>query len=97
MLADERRQAILRAVEQRGAITVKELAEEMGVSAVTLRQDVRELADRGLLARVHGGAPASSEMCIRDSNGSNPVIRVSGTPQRETTGQLRVVTVEATN
>ncbi|MGW4694615.1 DeoR family transcriptional regulator, partial [Kitasatospora cineracea] len=37
MLADERRQAILRAVEQRGAITVKELAEEMGVSAVTLR------------------------------------------------------------
>ncbi|MGW4811846.1 substrate-binding domain-containing protein [Kitasatospora cineracea] len=45
-------------MEQRGAITVKELAEEMGVSAVTLRQDVRELADRGLLARVHGGARA---------------------------------------
>ncbi|MFK0195111.1 substrate-binding domain-containing protein [Kitasatospora sp. NPDC090308] len=58
MLADERRQAILRAVEHRGAITVKELATEMGVSAVTLRQDVRELADRGLLARVHGGARA---------------------------------------
>ncbi len=58
MLADERRQAILRAVERQGAITVKELAAEMGVSAVTLRQDVRELADRGLLARVHGGARA---------------------------------------
>ncbi|NEB87193.1 DeoR/GlpR transcriptional regulator, partial [Streptomyces anulatus] len=55
MLADERREAILRAVESQGSITVKELAEEMGVSAVTLRQDVRELAGRGLLTRVHGG------------------------------------------
>jgi DNA-binding LacI/PurR family transcriptional regulator len=58
VLADERRQAILRAVERQGSITVKELAAEMGVSAVTLRQDVRELAGRGLLTRVHGGARA---------------------------------------
>lgn len=58
MLADERREAILRAVERQGSITVKELAAEMGVSAVTLRQDVRELAGRGLLSRVHGGARA---------------------------------------
>ncbi|MFD4026614.1 substrate-binding domain-containing protein [Streptomyces sp. NPDC058576] len=58
MLADERREAILRAVERQGSITVKALAEEMGVSAVTLRQDVRELAGQGLLTRVHGGARA---------------------------------------
>lgn len=58
MLANERREAILRAVERQGSITVKVLAEEMGVSAVTLRQDVRELAGQGLLNRVHGGATA---------------------------------------
>ncbi|MFI1094924.1 substrate-binding domain-containing protein [Streptomyces sp. NPDC020917] len=58
MLADERREAILRAVEREGSISVTELAAEMGVSAVTLRQDVRELAGRGLLTRVHGGAKA---------------------------------------
>lgn len=58
MLADERREAILRAVERQGSITVKALAQEMGVSAVTLRQDVRELAGQGLLTRVHGGARA---------------------------------------
>ncbi|WP_261991291.1 substrate-binding domain-containing protein [Streptomyces sp. OR43] len=56
VLANERREAILRAVERQGSITVKALAEEMGVSAVTLRQDVRELAGQGLLNRVHGGA-----------------------------------------
>ncbi|WP_194922612.1 substrate-binding domain-containing protein [Catenulispora pinisilvae] len=58
MLADERRRAILRAVGREGSITVQELATEMGVSAVTVRQDVRELAERGLLTRVHGGARA---------------------------------------
>ncbi|QKW17719.1 DeoR/GlpR family transcriptional regulator [Kitasatospora sp. NA04385] len=85
MLADERRQAILRAVEHRGAITVKELATEMGVSAVTLRQDVRELADRGLLTRVHGGARALA--------GSEPApvpsqAQVQGQAQTQTQGQV---------
>ncbi|WP_051844701.1 LacI family DNA-binding transcriptional regulator [Streptomyces globisporus] len=56
MLAEERREALLRLVERRGAIKVKDVAEEMGVSAVTVRQDVRELAGRGLVVRVHGGA-----------------------------------------
>ncbi|WP_406064698.1 LacI family transcriptional regulator [Streptomyces sp. NBC_01077] len=56
MLAEERREVLLRLVERRGAIKVKDVAEEMGVSAVTVRQDVRELAGRGLVVRVHGGA-----------------------------------------
>lgn len=76
MLADERRQAILRAVERQGSITVKELAAEMGVSAVTLRQDVRELAGRGLLTRVHGGAralaPAETAEAKSPAPGSPP-------------------------
>lgn len=63
MLTEERREAILRMVERRGTITVKEAAEEMGVSAVTVRQDVRDLAGRGLVVRVHGGAmsPAAAQ------------------------------------
>ncbi|MFC9269715.1 substrate-binding domain-containing protein [Streptomyces zhihengii] len=56
MLTEERREAILRMVERRGTVTVKEAAEEMSVSAVTVRQDVRDLASRGLVVRVHGGA-----------------------------------------
>lgn len=56
MLTEERREAILRMVERQGSITVKEAAAEMGVSAVTVRQDVRDLAGRGLVVRVHGGA-----------------------------------------
>ena len=54
--ADERHRAILALVNERGSVTVKELAERLGVAAVTIRVDVRELARRGLLGRVHGGA-----------------------------------------
>ncbi|GAA1943937.1 substrate-binding domain-containing protein [Kitasatospora viridis] len=82
MLADERRQAILRAVEREGSITVKELAAEMGVSAVTLRQDVRELADRGLLNRVHGGARvlAGADTAAAEAPGARTGARPAARP-----------------
>lgn len=58
MLAEERRQAVADLVRARGAVRLVELAEELGVSEMTARRDVAELAGRGLLDRVHGGAMA---------------------------------------
>ncbi|HET6704389.1 substrate-binding domain-containing protein [Amycolatopsis sp.] len=55
MLASERHQLILSLVREHGAIRLTELVERLGVTAVTVRRDVTELADRGLLTRVHGG------------------------------------------
>lgn len=60
MRADERQAAILAAVNERGSISIREFAEEIGVAAVTLRVDVRELARRGVIRRVHGGATRAS-------------------------------------
>ncbi|MBT2470790.1 DeoR/GlpR family transcriptional regulator [Streptomyces sp. ISL-66] len=56
MHAEERQQAILRRVREAGSMRVTEFAAELGVSVVTVRKDVEVLAERGLLARVHGGA-----------------------------------------
>ncbi|RSS59065.1 substrate-binding domain-containing protein [Streptomyces sp. WAC01280] len=67
MLAEERRETLLRLVERRGSVKVTDVAEEMGVSAVTVRQDVRELAGRGLLVRVHGGAMSPSAAQAADT------------------------------
>ncbi|MEU9856311.1 LacI family DNA-binding transcriptional regulator [Streptomyces sp. NPDC047974] len=72
MLAEERREVLLRLIERRGAVKVKDVAEEMGVSAVTVRQDVRELAGRGLVVRVHGGAMAPSVAQAADAAGAAP-------------------------
>ncbi|MFI5762249.1 substrate-binding domain-containing protein [Streptomyces sp. NPDC051563] len=56
MHAEERQQAILRRVREAGSMRVTDFASELGVSVVTVRKDVEVLAERGLLARVHGGA-----------------------------------------
>ncbi|MEU9102722.1 substrate-binding domain-containing protein [Streptomyces sp. NPDC048361] len=56
MHAEDRHQAILRRLRERGSLRVTDFAEELKVSAVTVRRDVEALAERGLVARVHGGA-----------------------------------------
>jgi DeoR/GlpR family transcriptional regulator of sugar metabolism len=56
VLAQERRDAILRALLPSGAVTVVELAEELGVSEMTIRRDLGVLAGQRLVEKVHGGA-----------------------------------------
>ncbi|TDE98831.1 DeoR family transcriptional regulator [Occultella glacieicola] len=53
-----RRAEVLAAVAERGMIRVTDLARELGVTPVTVRRDVAELAEAGLVRRVHGGATA---------------------------------------
>ncbi len=58
----ERRAAILESLNQSGPRKVRELADELGVSAVTLRRDIEDLANQGTLVRKHGMAhPLSAE------------------------------------
>lgn len=56
MLAPQRRQAIHEAVQRHGGVRVGDLVREFGVSDITIRRDLEVLAERGLVAKVHGGA-----------------------------------------
>jgi DeoR/GlpR family transcriptional regulator of sugar metabolism len=60
LLTAERRQAILARVEREGRVVASELVTTLGVSEDTVRRDLRDLAEQGLLYRVHGGALASA-------------------------------------
>lgn len=51
-----RHSAILELVNNQGKISVTELAAQIGVSEVTIRQDLTQLDADGLLKRVHGAA-----------------------------------------
>jgi len=60
MLTNQRKQYILNILKRDGQIIAKTLSQELGLSEDTIRRDLRELAQEGLLQRVHGGAlPAS--------------------------------------
>jgi DeoR/GlpR family transcriptional regulator of sugar metabolism len=61
LAADVRRQQILRAVQDLHRVRVARLAQQFGVSTVTIRTDLRTLTAAGLLTRQHGGARLPGE------------------------------------
>ncbi|WRS27942.1 DeoR/GlpR family DNA-binding transcription regulator [Oscillospiraceae bacterium MB08-C2-2] len=56
LFAEERRDHILRLLEERAKITVPELCLHFSVSPATIRTDLRGLESEGRLRRTHGGA-----------------------------------------
>jgi len=56
MMAEERRTQILLILRNAGRVRVNELASQFNTSAVTIRNDLNELSQRGLVQRSHGGA-----------------------------------------
>lgn len=56
MMAEERRMQILQILRAEGRAKVNELVGRFSTSAVTIRSDLNELHQRGLVQRSHGGA-----------------------------------------
>jgi len=56
MLASQRQERILAEIKGRGAARIADLVGEFDVSGMTVRRDIAELARKGLVRRVHGGA-----------------------------------------
>ncbi|MDP4507024.1 DeoR/GlpR family DNA-binding transcription regulator [Nonomuraea turcica] len=62
VFAAERRQRILELVRANGAVSLRELAQAVHSSEVTVRRDLRALESEGLLNRHHGGATLPGEL-----------------------------------
>ncbi|AKQ46553.1 transcriptional regulator [Rufibacter radiotolerans] len=60
----ERHQHILNKLQQKGQVQVLDLCEELSVSSVTIRKDLKLLEDKGLLFRTHGGATQNNPYTI---------------------------------
>jgi DeoR family glycerol-3-phosphate regulon repressor len=60
MNPNPRQLTLLSVVQARGSVTVEQLADKLGVTLQTVRRDVQRLADKGLLARFHGGVRVPS-------------------------------------
>lgn len=66
MMAEERRTQILLIVRAQGRVRVSELTQRFNTSAVTIRNDLNELHQRGCVLRSHGGAVAPDTI-LRES------------------------------
>lgn len=61
MLAEDRARAIVELVRNAGFQAIEALAAQFGVTPQTIRRDVNQLCDRGLLRRRHGGVELPPE------------------------------------
>jgi DNA-binding transcriptional MocR family regulator len=62
MLKEERFEAILQKLHKTQKVLSADLSHELRVSEDTIRRDLKELADAGLLTKVHGGALPKSTL-----------------------------------
>jgi DeoR/GlpR family transcriptional regulator of sugar metabolism len=67
LLAETRRRGIEEHLKSAGSMSVAEVEERFGVSPMTARRDLAELARRGVLRRTHGGAVLPSISAEEDS------------------------------
>ncbi|GJF34609.1 GntR family transcriptional regulator [Kitasatospora sp. NE20-6] len=56
LLSPQRRRLVLGYLRTQGTVQVGALAHALGISPSTVRRDLREMEEEGLLHRVHGGA-----------------------------------------
>ncbi|HSO68823.1 MAG TPA: DeoR/GlpR family DNA-binding transcription regulator [Arachnia sp.] len=82
MLTDVRHHAVVDLIHHVGALSVPELAARFGVSEATARRDLDQLAARGLVERVRGGAKVPRSP-IRPEADASPFEVVAGQEPRE--------------
>lgn len=64
MLAQQRQARILAELRRDGAVRVSQLIELLGVSDMTVRRDLEQLAAEGVARKVHGGAVLAGQVAF---------------------------------
>lgn len=62
MLTEERRKKIVEWLDQYSIVKSQDLVTQLNASESTIRRDLQELEDEGLLVRIHGGAKRSQHL-----------------------------------
>ena len=84
LTTDERRAAIVEWISKQQTVRVSDLSEELGISEVTIRRDLKFLEGAGVLRRTHGGAVSVPNTIAHRSHASKMQIRIA---EKERIGQ----------
>ena len=68
MFTEERRDEIVRLLNEKKSLSVQDISRQFGVSGTTIRTDLTALEEKGYLRRTHGGAvlPSSAVSFLRE-------------------------------
>ncbi|MED4603733.1 DeoR/GlpR family DNA-binding transcription regulator [Paenibacillus validus] len=77
MFGEERKNNILSLVEEKKSVDVQELCELYQVSESTIRRDLREMEEAGLLKRTHGGAISVKSVMFEPSFSEKEISRTA--------------------
>lgn len=66
MLPAARHQVIVDAVQRQRAVRVSDLAQQLGVSLMTVRRDIELLEEQGSVERIHGGAKLPGDVSTHE-------------------------------
>ncbi|ACV28127.1 Lactose phosphotransferase system repressor [Anaerococcus prevotii] len=68
MLKEERQDLILKELKKNGIIRVSEITDLLDFTEMTIRRDLKELEDKKLLVRIHGGAKCLDDLSEKESS-----------------------------
>ena len=93
MFIEERHQAILQTVREKGKITIGEITAAYGISDESARRDLRLLEQQGYIKRTHGGAILLNQIGVRPPADRNfeemPVFNTYDRISRKAAGYIR--------
>lgn len=85
---ENRRTLIIQEIEDRGSVSVVDLAERMHVSEMTIRRDLTDLEREGIVRRVHGGAVSAR------GRSYEPPLRLRSTEHQDAKEQIGRIAAE---
>ena len=77
MLKDERLQKIVQTIEKQNIISISDITKMMNVTEMTVRRDLKQLQEKGLLTRIHGGAKRRQKILFTElSHNEKRIIQI---------------------
>lgn len=90
MFAEERQEKLLGILREKRKVAVSEMCDVFNVSGATIRADLRQLEEEGLLTRTHGGAVLRTRASFEQASDDREIVNLSA---KERIGQ-RAAAVE---
>ena len=78
MLKEERQKIILDKLKENNIIQVSQMTDLLDVTDMTIRRDLKELEDRNLLVRIHGGASKIEKARPREFSNEEKLLQNKG-------------------